>query len=138
MYDLKVKSGEKIIKLMDDQKTILIFDDDANILELCNIILSNAGYRIETSETSHDVLEKVAKYNPDVVLMDNWIPNIGGIMATQLLKSSVEYKHIPVIYFSANNDVHLLAEKAGADRFISKPFDLIELENIIEQTLAKQ
>jgi CheY-like chemotaxis protein len=123
---------------MAEKKTILIFDDDTNILELCNIILSNAGYAIETSETSHDILEKVAKYHPDLVLMDNWIPNIGGILATQLLKGSPEYKHIPVIYFSANNDVHLLAEKAGADCFISKPFDLIELENIIEQTLAKQ
>ncbi len=123
---------------MKQKKTILIFDDDLNILELCSIILENAGYHTETSSTSHDVLEKVTRYKPDLVLMDNWIPNIGGIIATQLLKNSELYKHIPVVYFSANNDVHLLAKQAGADTYLSKPFDLIDLENIIAQTLAKQ
>lgn len=123
---------------MKQKKTILIFDDDLNVLELCSIILDNAGYHTETSSTSHDVLEKVTRYKPDLVLMDNWIPNIGGIIATQLLKNSELFKHIPVVYFSANNDVHLLAKQAGADTYLSKPFDLIDLENIIAQTLAKQ
>ena len=123
---------------MKQKKTILIFDDDLNVLELCSIILDNAGYHTETSSTSHDVIEKVTRYKPDLVLMDNWIPNIGGIIATQLLKNSELYKHIPVVYFSANNDVHLLAKQAGADSYLSKPFDLIDLENIIAQTLAKQ
>lgn len=121
---------------MGNKKTILIFDDDANILELCSIILEEAGYEIKTSETSHDIIEKVESYLPDVILMDNWIPDIGGIAATQLLKNHPEYKKIPVIYFSANNDIHVLAEKAGADKFLSKPFDLIALENIIEETLT--
>ncbi|RRN77694.1 response regulator, partial [Pseudoxanthomonas sp. SGD-10] len=40
-------------------KTILIFDDDVNILELCSIILSESGYNVEVSETSHDIIEKV-------------------------------------------------------------------------------
>ncbi len=121
---------------MGDKKTILIFDDDSNILELCSIILEEAGYEIKTSETSHDIIQKVESYLPDVILMDNWIPDIGGIAATQLLKNHPEYKKIPVIYFSANNDIHVLAEKAGADKFLSKPFDLIALENIIEETLT--
>ncbi|TAH02645.1 MAG: response regulator [Sphingobacteriales bacterium] len=123
---------------MNNKKTILIFDDDINVLDLCSIILENAGYHTETSSTSHDVIEKVALHKPDLVLMDNWIPNIGGILATQLLKKNDLYKHIPVVYFSANNDVHLLAEQAGADTYLSKPFDLNSLENIIAQTLAKQ
>lgn len=121
---------------MGNKKTILIFDDDSNILELCSIILEEAGYEIKTSETSHDIIEKVESYLPDVILMDNWIPDIGGIAATQLLKNHPEYKKIPVIYFSANNDIHVLAEKAGADKFLSKPFDLIALENMIEETLT--
>lgn len=121
---------------MGDKKTVLIFDDDSNILELCSIILEEAGYEIKTSETSHDIIQKVESYLPDVILMDNWIPDIGGIAATQLLKNHPEYKKIPVIYFSANNDIHVLAEKAGADKFLSKPFDLIALENMIEETLT--
>src|SRR6478672_12430912 len=100
---------------MSDIKTVLIFDDDVNILELCSIILMDSGYNVEISETSHDIIEKVTALHPDVILMDNWIPDIGGIKATQLLKSNDEFKHIPVIYFSANNDIHILAEAAGAD-----------------------
>jgi len=118
-------------------KTVLIFDDDVNILELCSIILSESGYNVEVSETSHDIIEKVSRIHPDVILMDNWIPDIGGIKATQLLKEHPEFKHIPVIYFSANNDIHLLAETAGADAHLSKPFDLTDLEDIVEQVLIQ-
>ncbi|WP_353131852.1 response regulator [Pseudopedobacter sp.] len=120
-----------------NRKKILIFDDDVNILELCSIVLVDYGYDVEVSETSHDIIEKVAQVNPDVILMDNWIPDIGGIKATQLLKSSSEFGHIPVIYFSANNDIHLLAETAGADAYLSKPFDLTELESIVSEAANK-
>lgn len=117
------------------KKTILIFDDDINILDLCTIILRDCGYHVETSETSHDIIEKVTEINPDAILMDNWIPEIGGIKATQLLKANPNFKHIPVIYFSANNDIQALAEKAGADAILAKPFDLDELENLIIKVL---
>jgi len=120
-----------------NRKKILIFDDDVNILELCSIVLVDYGYDVEVSETSHDIIEKVSQINPDVILMDNWIPDIGGIKATQLLKSSTEFSHIPVIYFSANNDIHLLAETAGADAYLSKPFDLTELETIVSEAANK-
>lgn len=117
------------------KKTILIFDDDVNILELCSIILTEYGYRVETSETSHDILDKVSETHPDAILMDNWIPDIGGIEATRLLKNHPEYKNIPVVYFSANNDIKSLAQKAGADAHLAKPFDLDELESIIQSVL---
>ncbi|KGE12365.1 response regulator [Sphingobacterium deserti] len=116
-------------------KTILIFDDDVNILEVCTIILVDAGYTVKISETSHDIIEKVTEIQPDIILMDNWIPEIGGIEATRLLKQNEQYRHIPVVYISANNDIHLLAEKAGADAYLPKPFDITELENTVERVL---
>lgn len=117
------------------KKTILIFDDDTNILELCSIILTECGYEVATSETSHDIIEKVEETNPDAILMDNWIPDIGGIEATRILKKHPKFNHIPVIYFSANNDIKSLAEKAGADAHLAKPFDLDELENLIKSLI---
>lgn len=68
---------------------------------------------------------------PDVILMDNWIPDDGGIVATQKLKSDEVLKEIPVIYFSANSEIELLANKAGAEAYLPKPFDLDDLEQII-------
>jgi CheY-like chemotaxis protein len=118
------------------KKTVLIFDDDVNILELCSIILTECGYNVETSETSHDIIEKVSATKPDAILMDNWIPEIGGIEATKLLKSNKEFKNIPVIYFSANNDIQMLAKEAGADAHIAKPFDLEELEKLMKSFIG--
>lgn len=118
-------------------KKIFIFDDNADILELCTLILNEAGYEIKTSASSNDIVDQVQAYMPDIILMDNWLPDIGGIEATQTLKSHPELKHIPVIYFSANNDVSTLAQKAGADNYLSKPFDIEALEEIVESYIKK-
>lgn len=116
-------------------KTILVFDDDTNILDVFTIVLEASGYQVEISETSHNILERVKEVSPDMIIMDNWIPNIGGVKATQILKSEPDFKHIPVIYCSANNDVGSLAEQAGAEAYLAKPFDLDELENTVARLL---
>jgi two-component system alkaline phosphatase synthesis response regulator PhoP len=116
---------------MAEQKKVFIFDDNTDILELCTFILEDAGYEIKTSSTSNNIIDQVSAYTPDIIFMDNWLPDVGGIEATRELKGHDTLKNIPVIYFSANNDVMLLADQAGADGYLSKPFDIQELENII-------
>lgn len=116
---------------MAEQKKVFIFDDNTDILELCTFILEDAGYEIKTSSTSNNIIDQVSAYIPDIIFMDNWLPDVGGIEATRSLKKHETLKNIPVIYFSANNDVMLLAEQAGADGYLSKPFDIQELEDII-------
>ncbi|WP_343658341.1 response regulator [Chryseobacterium sp.] len=120
------------------KKKILIFDDDTAILEVITIIFEENGYDVKISETSHDILEKVSAYQPDVILMDNWIPKIGGVEATKLLKSSEEFKHIPVIYVTANNDIVALASEAQADDYVSKPFNLDDLEMMVAKHIKEQ
>jgi CheY-like chemotaxis protein len=122
---------------MDKTRKVFVFDDNADILELCTIILEDSGYEIKTSSTSNNIVDQVMAYTPDIIFMDNWLPDIGGIDATRELKKHELLKHIPVIYFSANNDVESLAKQAGADDYLSKPFDIEELEEIIEKNLAK-
>jgi CheY-like chemotaxis protein len=114
-------------------KKVFIFDDNIDILELCTLILEDAGYDIRTSITSNDIVAQVSAYMPDIIFMDNWLPDVGGIEATQELKAHPDLKHIPVIYFSANNDVSALAQKAGADNYLSKPFDIHALEEMVNQ-----
>ena len=80
----------------------------------------------------------VKEIGPDVILMDNWIPDSGGIVASRTIKSNEELQHIPIVYFSANNDIKALAQEAGADAFLAKPFDLEELEKIIEGLMDKK
>ena len=121
-----------------ENKKILIFDDDAAILEVVTIIFEENGYEVRISETSHDILEKVAECRPDVILMDNWIPKIGGVEATKILKNNEEFKQIPVIYMTANNNIAALASEALADDYISKPFDLDDLEEKVAKYIIEQ
>lgn len=119
-------------------KRILIFDDDVAILEVVTIIFEENGYEVKISETSHDILEKVGECKPDIILMDNWIPKIGGVEATKILKNNEEFKHIPVIYMTANNNIAALASEAQADDYISKPFNLDDLEDKVAKYAKEQ
>ncbi|MEJ6981775.1 response regulator [Pedobacter sp. P351] len=114
-------------------KRILIFDDDVDILSICTYILEEQGWEVYTSPHCNNIDTTVRSIQPDVILMDNWIPDTGGVVATQTLKNQNDLKHIPVIYFSANNDIQTLAKQAGADTYLEKPFDLNELEIIINR-----
>ena len=84
-----------------------------------------------TKDRCTAILTDIQEHSPDVILMDNWIPDIGGVKATRLVKDSGNFSHIPVIFFSANNNVNELAVEAGADFFLQKPFDITELETIV-------
>lgn len=118
-------------------KKVFIFDDNTDILELCTLILEDAGYDIKTSATSNEIVAQVSAYMPDLIFMDNWLPDVGGIEATQELKKDPALKNIPVVYFSANNDVKSLSEQAGADSYLSKPFDITALEEVVNSYIGK-
>lgn len=118
---------------MDKNSTrrIIIFDDDEDILSICNYVLHEQGWEVHTFTDCNNIVEKVSGIMPNVILMDNWIPDVGGITATKMLKGAEKLNGIPVIYFSANSDIQLLASQAGAETYLAKPFDLDELERII-------
>lgn len=120
------------------KKKVVVFDDDQDTLMICSIILQGRGYEVHTFDNASDVLEQVRALQPDVILMDNWIPDKGGQFATRSLKNDAELKQIPVIYFSANNDVQRLAAEAGADMFIAKPFDVGNLEKIVDAACGER
>lgn len=112
-------------------KSIFIFDDDEDLLYLCTYLLEEMGCNVHTQSNCNNIIEVLKEVKPDIILMDNWIPDSGGIVATQLIKTDPELSSIPVIFFSANNDIEKLSEEARADRYLSKPFDIIEFEQVI-------
>jgi CheY-like chemotaxis protein len=117
------------------KKRVLILDDDLDILQICTIVLKKRGFEVFTLNTSNRVLEQVKAFQPDVILMDNWIPGPGGIEATRTLKLDTSTHDIPVIFFSANSNVTQLAQEANADYFLQKPFDISELEGIVQTAI---
>jgi two-component system alkaline phosphatase synthesis response regulator PhoP len=117
------------------KKRVLILDDDIDILQICTIVLKRKGFDVLTLNNSNQVVEQVTAYQPDVILMDNWIPGPGGIEATRSLKLRPETQDIPVIFFSANSNVTQLAQDAQADYYLQKPFDISELEGIVQMAI---
>jgi two-component system cell cycle response regulator DivK len=108
---------------------ILIYDDDEEILLLCKAILAKHGFETETLLECDTIINDLETIQPDLVLMDLWIPGLGGDKAVALIKQNEQLKNIPILLFSANADIGEIAEKVNADGFIAKPF---EIETLIE------
>ena len=106
------------------KKNILIYDDDAEILFLCKTILQKYDFNVETLSRCDDIIHDIDRYNPNFILMDLWIPEIGGEKAVKLIKENDTVKHIPVFLFSANTDIKEICKKVNANGYIEKPFDL--------------
>ncbi|AZI21393.1 response regulator [Chryseobacterium taklimakanense] len=118
-------------------KKVFIFDDNRDILELCSDILEDLGCEVKTSPTTNHIENQVTEYMPDLIFMDNWLPDISGIEATKLIKANKDIAHIPVIYFTANSNIQMLSAEAGADDYLEKPFDISTFEDIVRKYLDK-
>ena len=108
-------------------------DDDLDIVDILDFILTDSGWDVYKSYTVDDIINKVENAQPSVIIMDNWIPGVGGIKATQTLKNHPKFKNIPVVYLTANNNIESLAQEAGADLALPKPFDLDVLTKVVEK-----
>ncbi len=118
------------------KKKILICDDDPDILLVCKLILQKNDFDVETSTTCEAIFPAMKDIAPDLILMDVWIPEMGGEAATLKLKAGASTKHIPVILFSAHKELESLAKKINADGYIQKPFEMAELIRIIKQSIV--
>jgi len=118
------------------KKNILIYDDDQEILLLCKAILSKYDFVVETLSTCENILTDIQKFNPHVILMDLWIPQIGGEKAIEIIKQNETTKQTPVLIFSANADIKEISEKVNADGYIEKPFTISTFIETIQKHLG--
>jgi len=114
---------------MNTQKKILIADDETINLDFFEVMLSKLGFVVEKCDNGPDVLEKVKKFLPDLIILDIIIPGMTGIEITKQIKSDPNYKDISVIMLSALDDVKnkVAGFEAGADDYITKPFNFTEV-----------
>jgi DNA-binding NtrC family response regulator len=117
-------------------KCVLIYDDDAEILFLCKAILTKKNqYRVEALSRCENVIHDIKRIKPDIILMDLWIPEIGGEKAVTAMKKDPSTCHIPVIIFSANAEVSTISKKVKANGYIEKPFDISTFSEMIEKNI---
>ena len=108
-------------------KRILVLDDNQDILEIVHETLTYENFEVKSTGDPSVVLEYVADFAPDLVILDYRVAGSNGGEICRAIKSNPEYCNTPVIIFSAyvNRDSELLAY--GCDAIIAKPFDLTEL-----------
>jgi len=108
---------------------ILIVDDEYIGRETLQSVLEGEGYELEMAENGIQAIEKAKQLLPDVILLDVMMPGMTGFEVCQRIRSDPQIAEIPIIILTALDDRESLlnALKAGADDFISKPFDRFEL-----------
>jgi class 3 adenylate cyclase len=108
---------------------ILIVDDEPFNLDLLEQELIEHGYVIERAVNGLEALEKTASFGPDVILLDFMMPKMNGLEVVQRLRATAEYKSIPVILLTARatQEEKIAGLDAGADDYVTKPFDSFEL-----------
>jgi DNA-binding response OmpR family regulator len=116
-------------------KTIIVIEDDPDILDMITFILKDEGYEV-IAATDCSPLEKVVDRKPDLILMDNRLRDVSGKDECLKLKEDALTLHIPVVLVSANRDLPQLAKDSLADGYINKPFDLEELLAVVRQYTA--
>ena len=111
---------------------ILVADDDAAIVDAIQLILEDAGYSVVTTMNGEDLI-KMKNNFPNLILLDIWMSGHDGNAICEQLKDQIATQHIPIIMISANKDTAQIAQKAGADDFITKPFELLDLLGVIQK-----
>jgi DNA-binding NtrC family response regulator len=116
---------------------ILIVDDEPFNLDLLEQELTDLGYSTERAGDGAQALSKIDNANPDLVLLDYRMPDMNGIEVLQAVRRS--HKELPVVIITAHGSIELAVEavKAGADDFITKPFDPEHLALVVQRCLAR-
>jgi CheY-like chemotaxis protein len=113
--------------------TILIVDDERPLRELLVSLFQSGGHRVLEARDGRQALDLVAAEHPDAVVSDVMMPRMGGVELCRQLRQDPTTRALPVVLVSATDPAH--AEGAGASAFVAKPFDLDDIEGLIDRLL---
>ena len=122
---------------MDSKKqTIMIAEDDADIIELLKLYLENAGYEVLSAPDGISAWKLIQESRPDLVVLDVMMPYMNGFELTKKIRESMR---IPIIILSAKNQDNdkILGLNLGADDYVSKPFNPLELVARVQSNLRR-
>lgn len=119
-------------------KKVLVVEDEGDILELLLSVLGSSGdYRILSALDGEEALNLVRIDNPDIILLDIQLPKLNGYEVCKSVKSNPAMRHTKVLMLSglAQNSDKQKAREVGADAYIAKPFNSVELIEKVEGLL---
>jgi DNA-binding response OmpR family regulator len=111
---------------------IIIIEDDKDILDIMSYILSEEGYEVLAAVDSKP-LEEVHLHQPMLILMDNRLTDGFGQDFCKQFKSNPATRHFPVALVSASSGIEQMSADSSADGYLKKPFDIIELIELVKR-----
>ncbi|HOG45370.1 MAG TPA: response regulator transcription factor [Anaerolineae bacterium] len=119
--------------------TILVVDDDVDVAETVARTLQRANFETLIAYRGADALQTARERRPDLVVLDIKMPGLSGIEVCRMLRATPDLSRVPVLFLSARSEVNDRLEgfEAGADDYITKPFDLRELELRVKALLRR-
>jgi diguanylate cyclase (GGDEF)-like protein len=126
-----------VVGEMPRKNKILVVDDVPVNVQLLTTYLSSVGYEVVTARDGQEALDQVAATLPDLILLDVMMPKLNGFEVCERLKSDPVTRVIPVIMVTALNEIEdkIKATESGADDFVSKPFNKLELLTRVKSLL---
>jgi len=128
---------EQSMKTQNAVDTVLLVEDTEDNSFMMRRLLEMSGYRVVEARNGEEAVKTAETQDPGLILMDLSLPLIDGLAATRLIRKLPNCKHTPIIAVSAHDtaDFHSEALQAGCDRYVTKPIDFSELEELIAQLL---
>jgi two-component system response regulator ResD len=116
--------------------TILVVDDEKNIVQLARLYLNNEGYRVEAANDGKQALEKAKTVRPDLIVLDIMMPEMDGLTVCKELRKT---SNVPVIILTARGDDidRIIGLEIGADDYMAKPFNPRELVARVKAVLRR-
>lgn len=121
-------------------KKVLVVDDDKDIVEILRLSFPEDSYKVIEAYDGIKAVKKVYEERPDAIILDILLPEMNGYQVARLLKAQKEYKDIPIVILSAKTQKvdKFWAFQAGADHYITKPFDPYEVVSVVKKLLKKK
>jgi len=109
---------------------VLVVDDTKLITKMIHDILTKAGYEVTEAFDGPEGLKKLKTFNPEVIILDVMMPGMDGYQVARSIRKESQYARTPIIMLTAKSGIHekIAGFEAGADDYLTKPFDPTELE----------
>jgi DNA-binding response OmpR family regulator len=120
--------------------TILLVDDEPDIVDLISINLSREGYHVVPAYTGEEGLDLVRTKRPDLMILDLMLPGIQGLEVCRHVRINPEYSNMPILILSAKDTEvdRVLGLEMGADDYVTKPFSMRELTARVRAALRRK
>lgn len=124
---------------MSDKQTILVVDDEQDLLDLIEYNLKKEGFDVLKAENGKEGIEMAREHNPNLVLLDIMMPKMDGFEVVERLRDDEKLKHIPIIFLTARGDEKTEVEglNKGGDDYITKPISTTKLISRIKAVLRR-